>query len=94
MPAARRRFDQLQLQLTGAYPRGTVNVAVALTRLRGNVFSVNGYDNALGQGAGPFVSPNEQLNFDGNLDNFSPVDVKVRASGRRCCPGLRWPSSR
>jgi hypothetical protein len=82
VPEARRRFDQLQFQLTGALTRVNFNAAVALTRLRGNVFSVNGYDNPLGQGAGPFVTPNGRINFDGNLDNYSPVDVKLRASGQ------------
>jgi hypothetical protein len=82
VPSARRRFDQVQLQLTGAFPAWTFNTAVALTRLRGNVFSVNGYDNANGQGVGPFVAPNAGINFDGDLPNYSPVDFKLRASGR------------
>lgn len=82
VPEAERTFRQLQLQLTGAFTRWTFNAAVALTRLRGNVFSVNGYDNANGQGVGPFVAPNLRTNFYGDLQNSSPVDVKLRGSGQ------------
>jgi hypothetical protein len=79
---ARRDFDQLQLVLTGAFATWSFNAAVAFTELTGNVYSVNGYDNPTGQGVGPFVAPNARVNFQGDLPNYSPVDVKLRASGQ------------
>lgn len=79
---ATRKFDQLQLTLTGTFPAWTFTGSVALTRLRGNLFSVDGYDNPLGQGLGAYVQPNGQTNAYGNLDNYSPLDVKLRAAGQ------------
>ncbi len=79
---AQRRFDQLQLSLQGDYQRLTFNAAVAFTNLTGNLFSVNGYFSPVGEGSGPFVERNGQLNFDGNLENFSPWELKLRVSGQ------------
>ncbi len=79
---ARRDFDQVQLQLNGVFARWSFNAALAWTNLTGNLFSVNGYFNPSGQENGPFVEPNLQTNFDGRLQNFSPWDFKLRASGQ------------
>jgi hypothetical protein len=81
VPEAERRFDQLQLNLNGTFSRATFTGGVAFTRLRGNVYSVNGYDNPTGQGVGPFVAPNARVNFYGDLPNYSPVEFKLRAAG-------------
>ncbi len=78
---AQRAFDQVQLSLSGVWPRVSFNAAVAFTNLTGNLFSVNGYFNPSGQENGPFVEPNGAINYQGNLPNYSPWDVKARVSG-------------
>ena len=80
--AANRKFDQVQASLSGEFTRWSFNAALALTNLRGNVFSVNGYFNPDGQENGPFVEPNRAYNYDGNLENYSPIDFKFRATAR------------
>jgi hypothetical protein len=42
---------------------------------------VNGYDDPRGSGAGPFVRPNERINFFGNMPNYSEWEFMVRAVG-------------
>lgn len=79
---ARRDFQQVQVALAGTYPRVTFNAALSYTALTGNVFSVNGYAQANGEGIGPYVAPNARLNFAGNLTNFAPWDLKVRVTGQ------------
>lgn len=79
---ANRKFDQLQFALTGEFARWNFHSAIAVTNLRGNVFSVNGYFNPDGQEQGPFVEPNRAFNYDGNLENYSPIDFKLRATAR------------
>lgn len=79
---AQRKFGQLQAVVNGVYPQWSFNAAVAVTKLTGNLFSVNGYFDPNGEGNGPFVQPNLQVNYDGNLPNYSPVDAKLRISGR------------
>jgi hypothetical protein len=79
---ARRDFNQLQFSVAGTYPRLQFNAALAYTRLTGNLYSVNGYFNPSGQENGPFVEQNGQLNFSGNLPNYSPWDFKLRMSGQ------------
>lgn len=79
---ARRDFQQLQLSLAGTYPRVSFNAALSYTALTGNVFSVNGYAQANGEGIGPYVAPNARINFAGNLENFAPWDFKLRVSGQ------------
>ncbi len=82
---ARRAFQQVQLGLSGEFDTWSFTATLARTQLDGNVFSVNGYFNPDGQDNGPFVEPNRALNFDGPLDNYSPWDLKARATG-----ALRW----
>lgn len=82
---AQRAFRQVQVGLSGEFARWSFTATVARTELTGNVFSVNGYYNPDGQDNGPFVEPNRALNFQGPLDNFSPWDLKARATG-----ALRW----
>jgi hypothetical protein len=79
---ANRKFEQVQLAITGDFTRWSFNAAIAVTNLRGNVFSVNGYFNPDGQENGPFVEPNRAFNYDGNLENYSPIDFKLRATAR------------
>lgn len=77
---AQRKFNQVQLGLTGEYTKWSFTATVAKTNLEGNVFSVNGYFDPDGQENGPFVEPNRAINYYGPLDNFSPWDLKARAT--------------
>ena len=79
---ATRQFQQVQFGLTGEFTRWQFTASVVRTQLTGNVFSVNGYFNPDGQDNGPFVEPNRAINYDGPLDNFSPWDLKARATGQ------------
>ncbi len=80
-PGARRVFDQGQLTLSGRFPLWSVTGSLALTRLEGNLFSVTGYDDAAGHGAGPFVRPNEAILGFGRLGNVSELEAKLRVTG-------------
>jgi hypothetical protein len=80
-PGARRVFDQGQLILSGRFPLWSVTGSLVLTRLEGNLFSVTGYDDAAGTGAGPFVRPNEAILGFGRLANTSELEAKVRVTG-------------
>lgn len=79
---AERRFRQIQVGLTGEFAEWSFTATVARTFLQGNVFSVNGYFDPDGQDSGPFVEPNRAINYYGDLDNFSPWDLKARATGQ------------
>lgn len=80
-PDATRTFNQVQASFTAAYERWFLNAALVYTDLRGNFYTVSGYDQANGQGSGAYVDPNLQLNFDGRLPNYSPWEFKLRANG-------------
>ncbi|MGQ0713729.1 MAG: carboxypeptidase regulatory-like domain-containing protein [Gemmatimonadaceae bacterium] len=80
-PGARRAFDQGQLIVTGRFPLWSVTGSLALTRLEGSIFSVTGYDDPSGTGAGPFVRPNEATLGFGRLPNTSELEVKLRVTG-------------
>ena len=78
---ANRKFQQVQVGITGEFATWSFTANVAKTSLDGNVFSVNGYFNPDGQDNGPFVEPNRAINYYGALDNYSPWDFKARATG-------------
>ncbi len=78
---ARRQFRQVQVGLSGEFTDWSFTATVARTQLDGNVFSVNGYFDPDGQDSGPFVEPNRAFNYYGPLDNYSPWDLKARATG-------------
>jgi hypothetical protein len=80
-PGARRVFDQGQLIVSGRFPLWSVTGSLALTRLEGNLFSVTGYDDPAGRGAGPFVRPNEAILGFGRLPNSSEIEAKLRVTG-------------
>lgn len=75
---ATRDFDQYQLTFDGRGEGWDFNGSVVHTDLSGNFFSVSGYQDPAGTGAGAFVHPNERTNFAGNLQNYSELAVKVR----------------
>ena len=80
-PGAVRRFDQLQLEVTGEIARWYTSGSVTLTRLVGNMATVTGYSDERGRGAGAWSHPNEQLNFFGPLDGVSELEAKLVATG-------------
>ena len=80
-PGARREFDQGQLILSGRFPLWSVTGSLALTKLEGNLFSVTGYDDPAGRGAGPFVRPNEAILGFGRLPNSTELEAKLRVTG-------------
>lgn len=88
VPEARREFEQLQLTASMDAGRWSLGYSAAWSTLRGNLFSVSGYDDAAvggrdrvaGRGPGPFVRPNEQVNYWGNLENYSTLELKLVAA--------------
>lgn len=80
-PSAVREFDQLQLSVDHRGRRWRASASLVWTELTGNFFSVSGYDDPFGTGAGAFVALNEQTNFDGKLENYSEWELKLRLSG-------------
>ena len=81
-PDAERKMDQIQVSVERAFDDWSALGSFVWTDLRGNFFSVNGYDNPIGIGAGAFVHPNEQTNFNGDLRNASTWEAKLRVTGR------------
>ncbi|MCH7474921.1 MAG: TonB-dependent receptor [Gemmatimonadetes bacterium] len=80
-PDAVRKMDQIQVSVERAFDDWSALGSLVWTDLRGNFFSVNGYDNPIGIGAGAFVHPNEQTNFNGDLRNASTWEAKLRVTG-------------
>jgi len=78
---AQRRFQQLQMVLRLGFPRLGGTVSVVYSSLEGNLDNVSGYEDPSGFGAGPFVNPNQAVNFYGQLPNFSPWEFKVSLFG-------------
>ncbi|MCB1049619.1 MAG: TonB-dependent receptor [Acidobacteria bacterium] len=78
---AERSFDQFQLQLDRRGRVWDLGVSITHTDLEGNFYSVSGYDDPFGTGAGAFVNPNQRINFYGNMPNYAEWDFKVRFSG-------------
>ena len=78
---AKRSFDQIQVTLERRVRSWRASASVVWTDLRGNFYSVSGYDDPVGIGSGPFVHPNEQTNFSGALANYSDWEGKLNISG-------------
>lgn len=98
---ARRKYDQYQANASAVFGRFTAAGSVAHTNLRGNFFSVSGYDAATvsgrdrleGGGPGPFVRPNEAINYWGKLENYSTLELKLLATADlpgRFRAGMSW----
>ena len=77
LPDAERKFDQVQFTFERRGEKVSLNGSVVWTDLQGNFFSVNGYDDPGGEGAGAFVNPNQQVNFFGNLANYAEWTGKL-----------------
>ena len=81
VPEAKRTFDQVQLTVEARYPKWWTSASATLTRLEGNFNAVTGPDDYTAGGAGPWVRPNEQINFTGRLDNQSRFEFKAQVGG-------------
>ncbi len=75
---ATREMDQLQLVVDRQGAAWELSASVVYTDLEGNFFSVSGYDDPTGTGAGSFVRPNEAINSDGNLRGVDEWELKLR----------------
>jgi hypothetical protein len=90
---ADRTFHQVQAVVKMGYPRFGGTFSSVWSRLRGNLDNVAGYDDPSGFGAGPFVNPNQSVNFYGDLPNSSVWDLKFWAYGdlgRGFRAGIFW----
>jgi hypothetical protein len=93
VPEADRTFHQVQAVVKMGYPKYGGTFSAVWSRLRGNLDNVAGYDDPAGFGAGPFVNPNQSVNFYGDLPNTSVWDMKVWAYGdlgRGFRAGIFW----
>jgi hypothetical protein len=78
IPDARRRYDQLTFSLRTIQPSWRADGSVTGIHLRGNVAGIAGHGTAGSQfTAGPFVRPNESINFFGALPDASELEAKV-----------------
>jgi Carboxypeptidase regulatory-like domain len=79
--AAKRHFRQVQVVMRAGFPRFGGTLSVVYSDLEGNLDNVSGYEDPTGFGAGPFVNPNQAVNFSGELPNFSPWEIKLSLYG-------------
>ena len=86
VPEAERTFHQVQMVLKTSQRRFGGTLSLVWTQLEGNLDNVAGYELAAGFedaedpagfGAGPFVNPNQAVNFMGDLPNSSLWEVKL-----------------
>ena len=75
---ATRELDQLQFKLDRVGDGWTLHGSLTWSDLRGNFYAVSGYDDPGGTGAGAFVNPNQQINFNGGMPNISEWEGKLR----------------
>ena len=78
LPDARRSLDQIQLTVSHRGEKLTFDGS----DFGGNWYSVSGYDDPGGTGAGPFVRPNQMVNFFGNLEGSNELELKGALTGR------------
>lgn len=96
VPEARRTFQQAQFVVRMGHPRYGGLLSFVYSRLRGNLDNVSGYDES-SQFAGPFVNPNQSVNYHGRLGNSSELEIKVwmyGALGRGFRGGILWSQAR
>lgn len=79
---AERKMEQFQFKAERNGDVWSTTLSVTHSDLKGNFFSVSGYDDPSGSGAGPYVHRNEQINFYGDLRNYSEWEAKLRLSAR------------
>ncbi|MCB1043424.1 MAG: TonB-dependent receptor [Acidobacteria bacterium] len=79
---ASREMDQIQTKLDYRGHRIQASFSATYTDLEGNFYSVSGYDDPNGIGAGPYVNPNERINAYGRLRNNAEWSTKLRFTYR------------
>ncbi|MFN2565110.1 MAG: TonB-dependent receptor domain-containing protein [Gemmatimonadaceae bacterium] len=83
IPEARRRYDQLTLWLRADHASWRADGSLTAARLRGNVAGVTGHGTAGTRfSAGPFVRPNEAINFYGALPDATEFEGKLWLTAR------------
>src|SRR5439155_5797684 len=83
IPQARRVYDQLTALVRTVQPWWRAEGSVTAARLRGNVAGVTGYGTTATRfSAGPFVRPNEAINFDGPLPDALELEGQAWLSAR------------
>ena len=86
---AERTMDQIQLVVERIGPGWSFEGSLVHTDLEGNFFSVSGYADPGGIGAGSFVDVNESLFSQGRLSGVDEWEAKVRFTGTLPWWGLR-----
>lgn len=89
MKDAERRLRQYELTIGADYPAWTGSVSALFSGLTGNfapltgvdALSIGGFEGVTGHGPGPYVRPNETIDYQGELDNSSFLTVKGRVLG-------------
>jgi Carboxypeptidase regulatory-like domain len=87
-PNAQRKFDQVQLSIETSQPRWGASASLVFTNLRGNLDNVTGYevqtlyDDPNTYGPGPYVRPNESVNWYGPLQNYADTEWKLSIWGQ------------
>jgi len=82
LDGAERSFDQVQVTVARQGSRLSLDGSLVWTDFSGNFFNVQGYANADGTGAGPYVDPNGQINFEGNLSDYAEWTAKLTLTAR------------
>jgi hypothetical protein len=78
VPQAARHYDQFTTMIRAYRPIWRGEGSVTMARLRGNVPGVTGYGTTGSRfSAGPFVRPNEAINFEGVLPDALELEGKV-----------------
>ena len=84
---AYRDLRQIQLSASLVHPTWGATASFVYSRLAGNYNAVTGYEPGTGWerfwelGAGPYVRPNEQTNFEGDLPGINPYEIKIALHG-------------
>jgi hypothetical protein len=87
VPDAFRDLRQVQLTASVVHPTWGATASFVWSKLTGNYNAVTGYEPGTGWdrywelGAGPYVRPNEQTNFEGDLPRVNPYEIKVSLHG-------------
>ncbi len=80
-PDGRRSFEQIQFVVNVARPTWGADVSWVLSRLKGNLDNVTGYEDPQEYSAGPYVRVNESVNAYGYLPNYAASELKVSFYG-------------
>jgi hypothetical protein len=79
-PGGRRVLHQGQMVVRMGHPRWGGMASLVYTRLQGNLDNVSGYHESQ-RFAGPYVNPNQSVNFFGWLGNSAELELKVSLYG-------------